>query len=170
MLTIKQYNKIIHDWIVKLTGISGSNVRPQKNQFGFNLVEDGKPIAFDSTVCMFYVGFSNTNVTSYYDLDTNNTLKTMNVTITIIGDSCDQDISQIQSLAMTESSRSYLAQYGIAIQGRPTEMISDGKYSKKWFYRRTLQLTMNVKLDFSFPNTTITDIVDADFYIKVGNK
>lgn len=164
MLTIRQYNKIIHDWIVLMTGLNGSYVRPQKNEFGFNLVDNtGKPIAFDSTVCMFYVGFDDRNITNYYkQIDSVQSLKQATVTITVIGTECDNYISQIQSLAMCETSREYLRKNGFAIQGTPVETINDRNYSSKWFYRRTLKVTLNTVLSFDQPNGLndkfITDI------------
>lgn len=169
MLTQRQYNKIIHDWIVLLTSIPGQNVRPQKNEFGFNLVDaNGKPIAFDSTIAMFYIGFDDRNQTTYYDkVDTVESLKSAVVTITIVGEMADIYINQIQTLCMGNISRAYLKRFGFAIEGDPREIINDKEYSKKWFYRRTLDITLNVAISFTTPNTpSEEDILTIPFEVN----
>lgn len=159
MLSQREYNKIIHDWIVTLTGLNGSNVRPQKDAFGFALVDvQGKPIAFDSTICMFYFTLDDAIITKYYkNVDTVQSLKSASVLITVVGDSADQVINQIQSLCMSSKSKNYLYQYGFAIDGDPIELQNDKEYSKKWFYRRTVTISLNVVVEFTPPETPLSD-------------
>lgn len=169
MLTQRQYNKIIHDWIVLLTSLPGQNVRPQKNEFGFNLVDaNGKPIAFDSTIAMFYIGFEDRNQTSYYDnVDTVESLKSASVTITVVGEMADIYISQLQNLSMGNVSRAYLKKFGFAIEGEPREIMNDKEYSKKWFYRRTLEISLNLAISFTTPNTpSEEDILTIPFEVN----
>lgn len=161
MLTIRQYNKIMHDWIVLLTGLSGTNVRPQKNKFGFDLTDNnGKPIAFDSTVCMFYFGFDNNALDRLYgENDTASNLKRATLNITVVGEKCDQYIGQLQAISLGETSRNYLSDNGFSIMGEPEELNADKEYSSKWFYRRSLKITLNCALDFTPANILVGDRV-----------
>lgn len=171
MLTQREYNKIIHDWIVTLTGLNGSNVRPQKDEFGFSLVDtSGKPIAFDSTICMFYFTLDDAIITKYYtNVDTVQSLKSASVTVTVVGESADQVINQIQSLCMSAKSKNYLYSHGFAIDGDPIELQNDKEYSKKWFYRRTVNISFNIVVEFTPPETPLeNNIVDAP--LTVNNK
>lgn len=153
MLTIRQYNKIMHDWVVLLTGLNGSYVRPQKNEFGFSLTNnDGSPISFNGLVAMFYFGFSSEAQDLYFDdVDSVAQLKTGVISITFVGEDCQQYSNALQANALSETSRTYLESQGFAIQGKPDEIQSDVEYSSKWFYRRTVTAEFNISLDFIPP-------------------
>lgn len=169
MLLQRQYNKIIHDWLVLLTSLPGGNVRPQKNEFGFALVDaTGKPIAFDSMICMFYIGFDDRNIDMYFkDVDTVQSLKNASVTVTFIGEQADQYLNTIQSLAFSNASLTYLRKFKFALEGQPREVINDKEYSEKWFYRRTIIFTLNTVFEFVPNNTPIeSDIIEAPIYIN----
>lgn len=159
MLTIRQYNKIIHDWIVLLTGLSGSNVRPQKDKFGFNLVDTkGKPIAFDSLICMFYFNFEGPAQDMFFSgIDTSSTLKTGALTVTFVGEQADEYVNLLQATSLGNTSRNYLAKNGFAIQGRPNEIDTTRELAEKWFYRRTLKVQFNVAMDFVPPNLPLAN-------------
>ena len=169
MLTQRQYNKIMHDWIVLLTGLNGSNVRPQRNEFGFSLVDvNGQPIAFNSTICMFYFGFDGNNITQYYsNVDTNEVAKKGRLSITVVGEQADNYITQIQTLAMCETSRTYLRNNGFAIEGIPQEIINDKEYSSKWFYSRAIEVTFNTVLSFTQPNQNLNGVDIEDIPINL---
>lgn len=150
MLNQSQINKVIHDWIQLLTSLNGANIRPQRNKFGFNLVDSkGKPLAFDTTICMFYAGLSDEIIDKQFiDYDSVSMLKSLSVSMTFIGDDADQYATMIQSLAYGRTSRNYLQDFGFALYGDITETINDKEYSEKWYYRRTLNATFNVVVDF----------------------
>lgn len=157
MLTIRQYNKIIHDWIVTLTGLNGSFVRPQKNKYGFQLTDNnGNPITFKSSVAMFYFGFEGDSMDKYYDEPNNaNDLRVASVNITFMGDNADILASQMKALSLTAVSREYLANFGFAINGEPDEIMTDKEFASKWFYRRTLRFTLNCTLNFNLANNIL---------------
>lgn len=171
MFTQREYNKIIHDWIKLLTDVNGSNIRPQRNEFGFGLVDgNGKPIAFYDTIIMFYVGISGENQTVFYEkVDTSQVLKTLSISISVVGENADIETNKIQSLCMGETSRNFLRKYGLAIDGTPNELISDKKYAKKWFYSRTLTLSLNSVVKFTPPNTPISNDISV-IPIDLNNK
>lgn len=154
MYTQSQINKIIHDWILTLTGLSGANIRPQRRKFGFNLVDaTGKPLAFDETICMFYVGLQDDIVDKQFiDFDNVSMLKNASVSITFIGEGADIYATTLQSLAYGVTSRNYLKQHGFALSGDITSSINDREYSEKWFYRRTLNATFNIVVNFTPQN------------------
>lgn len=163
MLTIRQYNKLIHDWIVLLTGLSGSNVRPQKNKFGFKLTEsNGKPIAFDSEVALFYFSFDGDAMDRVYsDNDTATNLKRASVNITFVGENSEQLASQMQATCLGSISRNYLQENGFAIMGNPELLNTDKEYSEKWFYRRTVKISLNCSLDFTPANGSVMEIKEV---------
>lgn len=170
MLTIREYRKIVHDWLVLLTGLSGSNVRPQKEKFGFNLVDSfGKPIAFDGMVCMFYFNFEDTAQDMYFEeTDTSAMLKTGALSVTFIGESAEQYANQLQATAMGVASRNYLKSFGFAIQGRPNEIDTTREMAEKWFERRTLKMQFNIALDFVPPNTPLENLVQNVSFLSEG--
>lgn len=171
MLTIPEYNQIIHDWIVLLTGLSGKNVRPRKYRYGFTLtLPNGKPIAFDSVIASFYIGFNGTNGAIEYDNNISaQTLRTASVSVMFVGEEADAYASQFQALCKTDASRAYLKQNGFAIQGKPTTKQVDKEYAKKWFYRREVALTLNEVLEFEVPNIAVYENISA-VPININNK
>ena len=150
MLTIRQYNKIMHDWIMLLVGLSGSMVRPQKDKFGFALTDNqGRPISFEGSLAMFYFGFESDAMDRYYtDNDTAKNLKRATLKVTFVGDTSEQLGSQFMATCLGSQSRQYLSNYGFAIMGNPQEVISDKDYSSKWFRRRTINVSLNCSIDF----------------------
>lgn len=162
MLTIRQYNKIVHDWVVLLTGLSGSNVRPQKDRFGFELTDPtGKPLAFDSLIAMFYFGFDGEAQTRAFNaVDTIGTLNNASLTLTFLGENCEQYANQVKATAYGVTSRTYLDSMGFALQGEINEIQNDKEYAEKWFRRKTLRISFNVALDFVPPNTPLEYDID----------
>lgn len=162
MLTIRQYNKIVHDWVVLLTGLSGSNVRPQKDRFGFELTDPtGKPLAFDSLIAMFYFGFDGEAQTRAFNaVDTIGTLNNASLTLTFLGENCEQYANQLKATAYGVTSRTYLDSMGFALQGEINEIQNDKEYAEKWFRRKTLRISFNVALDFVPPNTPLEYDID----------
>ena len=154
MLSQSQINQVFHDWIQTLTGINGANIRPQRNRFGFNLVDNqGNPLAFDTTICMFYAGLSDNALDRQFTTyDNVSLLKSVSLSITFIGEDADIYANTIQSLAYGITSRAFLRNYGFALQGNIGETINDKEYSEKWFYRRTLNATFNVVVEFTPQN------------------
>ena len=154
MLNQSQLNKVIHDWIQLLTNLNGSNIRPQRNRFGFNLVDNtGKPLAFDTTLCMFYAGLNDEIIDKeFINYDSVSMLKSVSVSLTFIGEDADTYATMIQSLAYGITSRAFLRNYGFALYGNITEAINDKEYSEKWYYRRTLNITFSVIVDFKPQN------------------
>ena len=151
MLTIRQYNKIMHDWIMLLVGLSGSMVRPQKDKFGFALVDNqGRPITFDGSLAMFYFGFDGDAMDRYYESnDTARNLKRATLKVTFLGDNSEQLGSQFMATSLGSQSRQYLSKFGFAIMGEPRETMSDKKYASKWFRRRTIEVTLNCDIGFT---------------------
>lgn len=151
MLTIRQYNKVMHDWIMMLTGLSGSNVRPQKDKFGFALTtRDGKPISFESSVAMFYFGFEDSALDRNYSVnDSAINLKRASLNVTFIGDTSENLGSQFMATSLGVQSRQYLEKFGFAIMGNPEEIMTDKEYSSKWFRRRTIKVSLNCKVEFT---------------------
>lgn len=169
MATQAQYNKIIHDWIVLLTGLNGSNVRPMRYRYGFSLVQaNGQPIAFDGMIAMFYIGFQRDNKTNVYVSSIEaNTLREASVSIVFVGEEADDYASQFQSLCMANNSLDYLRQNGFAIQGRPSTREIDRNYANKYFYRREVIVTLNSTKNYQIPNASdYNDIAEAPINIK----
>lgn len=169
MVTQAQYNKIIHDWLVMLTGLNGSNVRPMRYRYGFSLVQtNGQPIAFDGMIAMFYIGFQRDNTTNVYlsSIETN-TLRLASVSVVFVGEEADDYASQLQSLCMTNRSLDYLRQNGFAIQGKPSTREIDKNYANKYFYRREVVLTLNTTKNYQIPNASdYNDIAEVPINIK----
>lgn len=156
LTTQQQYNKIFHDWVVRLTGLNGANVRPQKHRYGFTLTEpNGKPISFDSLVAMFFCTMQGDDQTKMYS-DTNKAevLQHITLNVTFVGEEADKYANQIQALAQTEQSMTYLKGFGIAIQGEPTETPTDHRYGIKYFYRKTVNFDFNQVVGYTIPNST----------------
>lgn len=151
MLTIRQYNKIMHDWIMLLVGLSGSMVRPQKDKFGFALTDsNGRPLSFEGSLAMFYFGFEGSAMDRFYGSnDTARNLKRASLKVTFMGDTSEQLGSQFMATCLGSQSRQYLSKFGFAIMGEPREIMSDKEFSSKWFRRRTIEVSLNCDIEFT---------------------
>lgn len=161
--TQAEYNKIVHDWVVLLTGLNGKNVRPQKYKYGFDLVDErGRPIAQNGLVAMFFASMDGENgAVSYSNINSASAFRSMTISVTLLGEDADKYANQMIALCMTRASIDYLKQFDMAIDGTPTEIPVDRRFNTKWYYKKELRFKFNLVLDYIVPNVASAPDIDS---------